>query len=78
MPRKTAKQKRLERFVALTRDMKGDPALMITTENFCRKHDVPNVGDLAQKHPKVFDQMCDAIDDLVAQAPQEEAFPWNR
>jgi hypothetical protein len=77
--RKPAKQRRLERFTELTRQMKADPDVLMIVHNWCAKLDVPNnnVGLLAQEHPGQFDLMCRAIDDLLDQAPTEARAPWT-
>lgn len=77
--KKPAKQRRLERFTELTRQMKADPDVRMIVENWCRKLEVPNsnVGLLAQDHPGQFDLMTKAIDQLLEQAPIEERAPWT-
>lgn len=80
MARKPARERRMERFTQLTREMKADPAVLGIVRNWCEKLSVPNnnVGLLAQKHPGEFDTMCACIDSLLEQAPIEGMFQWNR
>lgn len=79
MTRRPARERRMERFTELTRQMKADPEVLGIVRNWCVKLSVPNnnVGLLAQKHPGEFDTMCACIDSLLEQAPTESVMPWT-
>lgn len=65
-------KRRMAKFQEFIGWVQSDPAIKVMAVAVCRRREVDNIGVLAQKHPKIFDEVYDAALDLREQAPPED------
>lgn len=66
----------MRRFTELTRTAKGDPAVRSIMERWCESTGL-TLSEMARDEPEEFDYMIEAIDDFLAQSPEDERPDWS-